>query len=158
MKKDALSSLLDKHHKDAFLWALQCCRYQEEDAKDVLQMVYLKIVEGKARYKEKSVFKTWLFSVIRFTAMDFLKKNPKFQVLEGIQVSQEAYSEENEINYRKLLLQLPTRQQQVLLLAFYHDMTLAEIAETTQLSIGTVRTHYERGKKALRELIPNKVT
>ncbi|MEM7084953.1 MAG: sigma-70 family RNA polymerase sigma factor [Bacteroidota bacterium] len=153
MNNSTLESLLKEHHTEAFLWALQCCRYSEDDAKDVLQMSYLKIVEGKARFKEQSAFKTWLFSVIRFTAIDFIKQHPTNRSLEGLEVAEEPEFETTETNYKQLLLQLPERQREVLLLAFYHQMTLTVIAETTGLHIGTVRTHYERGKAALRKLI-----
>lgn len=152
-RNSTLEALLKEHHKDAFLWSLQCCRYDRDDANDVLQMVYLKIVEGKAKYKEQSSYKTWLFSVIRFTAIDFTKEQQTFTSLEKVQIAEEPNTYEEETNYKKLLLQLPERQQQILLLAFYHHMTLKAIAETTGLHIGTVRTHYERGKTALRKLI-----
>jgi len=153
MKNSTLESLLEKHHKDAFLWALQCCRYSRDDANDVLQMTYLKIVEGKAKFKEQSLFKTWLFSVIRFTAIDFMKTKHSYRTLDGLEIVEEPEFNSEETNYKVLLLQLPERQREVLLLAFYHQMTLAVIAETTGLHIGTVRTHYERGKSALRKLI-----
>lgn len=153
--KNRLEYLLKTHHEHAFRWASQCCHYQDEDAKEVLQKVYLKILEGKAKYYEKSSFKTWLFSVIRFTAIDYLKRNRTFDHLETLaQVSEmKVEDEESSINYQKLLAKLPQRQQQVLLLAFYHNMTLTEIAEVANLHIGTIRTHYERGKKALKALI-----
>ena len=153
MKNSTLESLLEKHHKDAFLWALQCCEYRRDDANDVLQMTYLKIVEGKAKFKEQSLFKTWLFSVIRFTAIDFMKTNRSYRTLDDVEIAEEPAMNSEETNYKALLLQLPERQREVLLLAFYHQMTLAVIAETTGLHIGTVRTHYERGKSALRKLI-----
>jgi RNA polymerase sigma-70 factor (ECF subfamily) len=153
MKNSTLESLLEKHHKDAFLWALQCCRYSKDDANDVLQMAYLKIVEGKAKFKEQSLFKTWLFSVIRFTAIDFMKTNHSYQTLDGLELTAEPALNSEETNYNSFLLKLTDRNREVLLLAFYHQMTLAVIAETTGLHIGTVRTHYERGKSALRKLI-----
>lgn len=155
MNKSRLEHLLKTHHQDAFRWASQCCGYQDEHAKEVLQKVYLKILEGKAKYHEKSSFKTWLFSVIRFTAIDYLKSNRTFKRLETLEQipSIEVETEKPTMNYQKLLAQLPKRQHQVLLLAFYHNLTLAEIAEVTHLHIGTVRTHYERGKSALKKLI-----
>ena len=39
-------------------------------AADMLQTVYLKILDGKARYDGKASFKTWLFAVIRNTAAE----------------------------------------------------------------------------------------
>ena len=153
MDKKSFEYLLKKHHQNAFVWARQCCRYRDEEAKEVLQIAYLKIIEGKAVYNEKSEFKTWLFSVIRFTAIDHLKKERTFEELEKLNIITEEKIDSDPINYKKLLSQLSERQHQVLLLAFYHEMTLTEIAEVTKLHIGTVRTHYERGKETLRTLI-----
>jgi len=41
----------------------------------------------------------------------------------------------------------------VLLLSFYHDMSLSEIASVLEVHIGTVKTHYQRGKQALRKIL-----
>ncbi|WP_235114191.1 RNA polymerase sigma factor [Cyclobacterium qasimii] len=76
MKKPQLENLLKELHQATYHWSRQCCSFDEDLAKDVLQQVYLKILEGKAIYKEKSQIKTWLFSVIRFTAEEW-KKNVK---------------------------------------------------------------------------------
>lgn len=157
MDKVELEQLLKRHHRDAFLWAYQICNYNDDDGKEVLQMTYLKIAEGRAVFRDKSEFKTWLFSIIRNTAMDYLKKRVFFDDLDTIEEKfQEVEKIDTDpINYRDLLQRLPNRQQQVLLLAFYHDMTLAQIADVTNLHIGTVRTHYERGKIAVKALIIN---
>ena len=155
MNKIKLEHLLKEHHKDAFMWASQCCNYNREDGKEVLQITYLKILERKAIYGGQAAFKTWLFSVIRFTALDYLKKKGiSFEELGKLQiVEEEQQVEPDPINYRALLSRLPERQHQVLLLAFYHGMTLTMIADLMELHIGTVRTHYERGKDALKDII-----
>lgn len=155
MNKSILEQLLKEHHRDAFMWARQCCKYNSDDAKEVLQMTYLKIWEGKAKYGEQAQFKTWLFSVIRFTAIDHVKKSKPFEGLENIILVEDEPKELDTINYKALLSQLSERQHQVMLLAFYHSMTLTEISTVTGLHIGTIRTHYDRGKIALRELILN---
>ena len=55
---------------------------------------------------------------------------------------------------RNCLSRLPARQAEVLHLVFYQDLSLAGAAEIMGVSLGSARTHYERGKARLRELLP----
>ncbi|MCH6199792.1 RNA polymerase sigma factor [Aquiflexum sp. LQ15W] len=153
MKKHWLETILKELHSEAYHWSRQCCSFDEDRAKDVLQLVYLKILEGKAVYKEKSQVKTWLFSVIRFTAYEEIKKEGRNASLDNLpEMAYENDPPEND-SHEALLQALPERQKEVLLMVFYHDMTLEQCAEVMQLHIGTVRTHYDRGKKKLKEWI-----
>ena len=97
--------------------------------------------------------KTWLFSVIRFTAMDELRSKGKWQEVEIEEnMSWETEPEESD-SHESLICRLPKMQQEVLLMVFYHDLTLEEATKVLQLHIGTVRTHYDRGKRKLKEWI-----
>ncbi|UII28048.1 RNA polymerase sigma factor [Fulvivirga maritima] len=158
MTQKELEHQLKVMHKEAFLWARQCCFYDSDTANEVLQQVYLKVLEGRAKYRGKSTVKTWLFSVVKYTAIDLLKKESKFSSLDMADISmlQNDTSETEAENYEALLKLLPERQQEVLLLVFYHNLTLEEVAGVLNVSLGTVRTHYDRGKKKLKELIQDK--
>jgi len=153
MNRTQLESFLRDHHREAFLWARQCCGFDGELAKDVIQQVYLKILEGKARLKHDSNCKTWLFTIIRFTAIDELRKSGKSERLDSEVEVVWAEPEADPETYEALVRRLPTRQQEGMLMVFYHEMTLEQTAEVLKLQIGTVRTHYGRGKKKLREWI-----
>ncbi|OYX15608.1 MAG: RNA polymerase [Algoriphagus sp. 32-45-6] len=153
MNRSQLETFLRQHHREAFLWARQCCGFDGELAKDVIQQVYLKVLEGQAKMKTEAHPKTWLFSVIRFTAMDELRLIGKWTTVEIEEdLVWEVAIEESE-SHEDLIRRLPKMQQEVLLMVFYHDMTLEEAAKVLQLHIGTVRTHYDRGKKKLKEWI-----
>jgi RNA polymerase sigma-70 factor (ECF subfamily) len=124
-------------------------------AEDVLQTVYLKILEGKAKFKQKSVFRTWLFAVIRNTAIDFLEREKR---LKKLVINQDNDSEINletapfeEAFFKKLLNELSPQQSQILHLVFYQNLTIQEASEVMNIGLGTARTHYERGKNQLKK-------
>ncbi len=155
MTSVGLEHILQQHHEDAYLWARQCCSFDDDQAKDVLQLVYLKILEGKAKFSGKSSPKTWLFSVIRYTAIDQFKKGMPMESLDSLQEmgQLETGLDEPRENYENLIKQLSPMQAQILLMVFYHHLTLEDCAQVLQVSIGTVRTHYDRGKKRLKQMI-----
>ena len=62
-------SELERLHDESWGWALSRCGYDRDAAEDVMQMSYLKVLEGKARFRGESSLKTWLFGVIRNVAL-----------------------------------------------------------------------------------------
>lgn len=122
-------------------------------AKDVLQQAYLKILEGQAKLKDASKAKTWLFSIIRYTAIDEFRKAGKVVSLSDSFDPVEIIDEVDATDYEGIIKHLPEMQREVILMVFYHQMTIAQSAEILQIGLGTARTHYDRGKKKLKELI-----
>jgi RNA polymerase sigma-70 factor (ECF subfamily) len=165
MKSDDLKSALEQHHGSCFGWAMACCRRDQAEAEEVLQIVYLKVLEGKARFNGTSSFKTWLFAVIRKTASDQRRKH-LLRVLTTLKAAEQrrdgenaehpdesAYRSEIQRLFRRALFRLPRRQREALELVFYHDLNIQEAASVMGVSLGSARTHYERGKKRLRRLL-----
>ncbi len=63
---------------------------------------------------------------------------------------------ENSLRSKRLILALyglSQRQSEVLQLVFYHEMTIEESAKVMQISLGSARTHYARGKSNLARLL-----
>lgn len=153
MNRTQLDHLLKIHHRDAYLWARQCCSFNDDLAKDVLQQVYLKILEGKAKLNDEEKAKTWIFSIIRYTAIDHLRKTGKFISIEDAEEIADIEEEVDLTDYKAIINLLPRMQQEVILMVFYHQMTIEQSAEVLEISLGTARTHYDRGKKNLKKLI-----
>lgn len=160
MELSELKPQLEKLHTASFGWALSCCRQNYSEAEEVLQTVYLKILQGKARYDGESKLQTWLFAVIRNTAVSERRKTivrsiaaPPLET--SIDAASHVELERSEIQqqFQRALQRLPARQRETLHLVFYQELTLSEAAQVMSISIGSARQHYERGKKRLRELL-----
>ena len=163
-----LKAELERLHPASFGWALSCCRYNQTEAEDVLQMVYLKILQGRAVYRGESKLQTWLFAVIRNTAISERRKH-LFRSFKPIgttasttasnpssQPDVELERSEVQQRFHEALQCLPERQRETLHLVFYQDLSLREAAEVMGISIGSARQHYERGKKRMREVFDRK--
>src|SRR5450432_563035 len=62
-------------HRASFGWAMSCCRSQRQEAEDVLHSVYIKVLEGRARFDGRSSFRTWLFGVIHRTVQEHSRRH-----------------------------------------------------------------------------------
>ena len=155
---------LERAHADCFGWAMACCGRDRDDAEEVLQTVYLTVLDGRARYDGRSTFRTWLFGVIRRTAASERRK----AWLRGLLLMREADGlkpqaparpdadverDSNGDRLRHALPRLAARQREVLQLVFYHDLTVDEAAAVMGVSVGSARTHYARGKARLATLL-----
>ena len=160
---------LEANHPASFAWALSCCGYNHMEAEDVLQTVYLKVLEGRAVYNGRAAFRTWLFAVIRNTAASQrrwnafrrlrlvpLDKGARDCVSRSEDPAEAADRNEGAARLRQRLQLLPRRQREVLHLVFYQDLTVADAARVVGVSVGSARTHYERGKTRLRQLMEMK--
>lgn len=164
----ALLQVLREQHTRSFGWALACCSWRREQAEDVLQEAYLRVLDGRARFGGQSAPGTWFFSVIKRVAAESVRRQRrrdllKLQVLHGaapdageparVEDEMQLEQAESAAALRVALLQLPQRQREVLHLVFYSELTLEQTALVLQISVGSVRTHYHRGKTALAQLL-----
>jgi RNA polymerase sigma factor (sigma-70 family) len=160
-----LTTLVETLHPQCFGWALACCDNRREDAEDVLQDVYAGVLDHKLRFDGRSSLKTWLFGVIRQKAIGRIRKERLREFLGIRNVARidtpapsslpddDAVASDQRALTRRALAQLPRRQREIMMLVFYHDMTIVESARAMEVSLGSARTHYDRGKKRLAVLL-----
>ena len=162
MDRAELERELERLHAACWGWALACCARDRDTAEDTLQSAYLKILSGQAKFEGRSQFRTWAFGVVRRTALEERRRRATRQTRELVAdaaiAAQPDSADTADIaversDERRALLAaiatLPPRQQEVLHLVFYQDMTIEQAAAVMDISLGSARTHYDRGKKAL---------
>jgi RNA polymerase sigma-70 factor (ECF subfamily) len=164
-KREGIERELEAIHPDSFGWALTCCGWDRDQAKETLQTAYLKVIEGRARFNGHSSLKTWFFGVVRNTAAERRRGRLMRSVLGARLLERRpdprpqptpellAVEAEAQRELRRLLGRLSPRQRQLLHLVFYQELSLSEASDVLGLTLGTARTHYERGKKRLRGML-----
>src|SRR5439155_896033 len=115
--------------------------------------------DGRARFDGRSSFRTFVFGVIARTAREARRRAAlrRWLPLASLLLGPEAVDgrpdpaaalvrADETARLVRALGRLSERQRQVLHLVFYEDLTIAEAAAVAGVSVGTARTHYERGK------------
>lgn len=161
-----LVAALQEIHAASFAWARACCG-DPADASDVLQSAYEKILDGRARFDGRSAIKTWLFGVIRLTALE-QRRRAWLRVLGLGRIAQEPAapvppsadgaheSREAARAVVEALARLAPRQREVVHLVFYEGLTVEAAAGVMGVGVGSARVHYDRGKKRLAVLLEEK--
>lgn len=166
---EALSELYDRFSSNLLALAIRVL-HDPADAEEVLQEVFLHAWNRADRYDpSRSSVSTWLVLITRSRAIDRLRNR---QVVERtVSTVQQQKSGENtspkgvgnvlEHERRKRvrteLQSLPPEQRQVLELAFYGGMTQSEIAESTGIPLGTVKTRTLLAMKKLRKALDGEI-
>lgn len=165
MKPTDFQGELERMHPASFGWALWCCDHRREEAEEVLQTAYLKVLEGAASFDGNSSLRTWFFSVIRRTAWEQRRRRWLRHQILGRWLARQptpvpapdpevvASGSESSRALLQVLAGLPARQREVLHLVFYQDLTVEEASRVMKVSLGTARTHFERGKGQLRQML-----
>jgi RNA polymerase sigma-70 factor (ECF subfamily) len=146
-------------HGDAWRWAVSCCRGDRQAAHDVLHDAYLRILDGEPTFSGHSSFKTWVFGVVRVTAMATRRRRLLLDILfeplgpRARNVAADGVSPAGSPRLSKAIASLPKRQREVVSLVFAHDLTLEEAAAVMNLSVGSARQHHARAKTKLRAVL-----
>lgn len=150
-----------KDYKDGLTLYLWGITGNPITAEDLTEDAFVKLVTKKPRFSGKSIFKTWLYSIARNIAYDFLRKNPKgmeisTEELLEIQCSgdllEQAYiKEEEKIELHKAMDTLPPQYKQVLWLTYFEELSNKDVAMIMHKSVHSIETMLYRARICLRE-------
>ncbi len=129
-------------------------------ARDIAQDVFVKVFVKISTFEERSGFATWLYRVAVNTCLDELKKSRKksfrlfsdsgpVEKIEDPAAKAENQAADIELNLEKL----SDQQRTAVILRFYNEMKIEEIAHIMECSDATVRTHIYRAIEKLKKNI-----
>ncbi|MHC4179985.1 MAG: RNA polymerase sigma factor, partial [Planctomycetota bacterium] len=158
----AVEECLQKY--GGLVWSLSrrlCSNYA--DAEDAVQEVFIEVWRHAGRFDPQVASEaTYITMIARRRLIDRFRRRSReldtASIQEEMVESTSRHEEQTEIEEeaaraRQYMQQLRPEQRQVLELSITHGLSQSQIAEATNLPLGTVKTHARRGLMRLRELL-----
>lgn len=155
------SEIVNKCQAKVYYLAYRFTR-NAEDSLDISQEVFIKVFRSLDKLKEISAFDAWLKRVTINACMDHLRQRyngqvPFDSILEYEIPHRPPDNSIENIELQKVISkavdQLPKCQRRVFKLRYNEGLSLKEIAETMDSSLGTVKAHLFRATRRLRKLL-----
>lgn len=157
----AFRTLVERYHSTAYA-VVRGVLGDSDDVDDVLQNVYIKVYRGLAGFRGESRLSTWIYQIARNEAINAARRRrPEGPAVEDtVLPAGKASDPEAAYGRRELGRQLEAAMagleenyRMVLELRYMGERSYEEIAETTGLPIGTVKTYIYRGKAQLKKIL-----
>ncbi len=140
-----------------------------EQAEDLFQDVWMRVMVRGGQFNGQARFETWLFTIARNMVIDHRRKRTassldelfeagsdedrpmSFEVADGEPTPFDRVSNfEDREKIATALLDLDTLHREVLVLRFYEELSLEEIAKVTKSHLSTVKSRLYRGMAMVR--------
>ena len=156
----AFATLYDRHGRSAYGLALRVLR-DRHLAEDALQHAFLDVWRTAGRFAEGSSVRAWLMLLTHRRAVDLVRREQRVrraivepsQPVAGPTGEDEALERLVAERVRAALTSIPTRERQLLELAYYGGLTQTELADRLELPLGTVKSRMFAGLSRLRTLL-----
>lgn len=129
-------------------------------AEDLMEDTFFKLATKKPRFSGKSSFKTWLYTIARNIALDYLRKNSKVSdtpiddlsnyIAEESTIEIEYLIKEQEILLHRTMRKLKSEYFQVLYLVYFEGFTNEEIAKIMKKNKRQIENLIYRAKGTLK--------
>ncbi len=155
---EALSLLVNKYRDVAFNLALSIVR-NKEDAKDITQDSFLKVLEHISEFRNDSKFSTWLYKIVYNHSIQFIRRSELVNFIDIESVRALEYPdtlETGEEKYFELyhaIDRLEENERNIILLFYLAEKSIKELKVITGLSISNIKVILHRTRKKLHEKI-----
>lgn len=125
----------------------------EEDALDIIQESIHKALKKIHTLENIESLKSWFFRIIVNTSLDLLRKQKKEIIVDDNfldYISPKSNDTYENIDLASFLNELPPKYRIIIILKYFEDLTLREIAETLNENENTIKTRLYTGLKMLR--------
>ncbi|WP_461205357.1 RNA polymerase sigma factor [Clostridium sp. DL1XJH146] len=158
MDKKYLEKIYKLYHKELYIYLLSFCK-DHYLAEDLVSDTFFKAFASIENSQENIKF--YLFRVGKNTWIDWLRKNKKFSIedidnmkLNGPEdVLLEILRNERNENIYKGILSMSKSYKEIVILYYFCDFSLKDIAKSMEITSGAARTLLYRSRKKLKDIL-----
>jgi RNA polymerase sigma-70 factor (ECF subfamily) len=164
---DSWDQLFRRYQLPLYAYIFELVR-EEQPALDLVQETFISAVRHIGSLRENGKFGSWLFGIAHQKCLQQWRREHRDQMLSEQLADLPAefsdspddllIDQEQEAEFMTLLEQLPLPQRSALLLHFLEEFSLEEIAAVTETNVGTVKSRIHYGKRALKQLLAEKMS
>ncbi len=154
-----LASLVERHHSPLLGFLYRLTGGDRSLAEDLTQETFLRALRSIRQYRPARPFKPWLYAIAVNVARDHFKRadtryaaaltDEEFTSLADPIELDESIADDSQ-RVAAAIRALPVHQREAIILRYYQDLSLAEIAEVLAIPIGTVKSRLSLGLRQLR--------
>lgn len=167
-REDSFEELVRRYQRPIINYVFRMLNNYDA-ALDVTQEVFIKVYNSMARYSAEYKFSTWLYKIAHNATIDYLRRNNHHQA-QSLEVENEdgTYQVQYESKHpspeqehersecreeiETVVKRLPSGYRELILLRHTQDLSYDEIAEVTNLPLGTVKNRLFRAREMMREI------
>ena len=152
-QKDLLNTVIEKYYPDICRYCA-CLTGNREEAYDLTQDTFLKFIQNVDFYRYRNL-KAYLFMIARNNCMDYFRRQKRecaaeFQEDGTGDDDRRLEQAETQSWLSEELRKLPSEQREALVLYYYGDMKLKDIARITGANLSTVKSRIRQGTERLK--------
>ncbi len=158
--KSAAEVLINRHYQAIFAYIYRKIGGDKELAKDLTQEIFIKVMKSIKTYNERGKFKHWLLTIAVNYCRDYYRSS-QFKHSNTDELDTDITDPQGNVlsllernmkrkQVRDAIEELPDYQKEVILLKFFHELKIREIAEMTNSKEATVKSRLKQGLMKLR--------
>jgi len=155
-----LDELMTVYGREVWNYAYSITR-KWDMADDITQEVFIKVFRHIDSFRRDASVKTWLLTITRNTAIDFQRSAffRKVTLSDWLELKGERHSVEHEMMEKwsvnemwDLVLKLPTKYREAIILFAHHQLSMKEMADVLGVTEGTVKSRLFHARQKLSKM------
>lgn len=157
---EAWETLVNQYYDVIYSYCYRRCYGKKQLAEDLTQDIFLKLIKNIENYQFTGKFFNYLFTIAVNTCNSYYQKKKldttelyENIALEDADTTASVIDKEEAHEVQKALDQLPDIQREALILKYYYNMKVKEIAKITNASVPTAQSRINQGLKKLSKML-----